>query len=166
MDVKEFFEQHVRPQLSGTAGGLIATTIVMAVSGFISEISFFVIVLCCLGLWAAWPWALLGRERLKKAYERAANHEEWDGHEAYSIWQAACLWCDMEPYPHIVPGTKAYPCLARLKSAAEAGTLPTLTNDKSMTGRVSREALVAFAKSVGVEPAFLVEEPSEPSEPP
>ena len=166
MGIKEFFEQHVMPRLWGEAAKAFVAVIVLVVTGVISKVPIFWIALCCIGLGAVWPWALLGREKLKKAYEKDANHEAWAGHETYSIWQAACLWCDMEPYPHIVPGSKAYPSLARLKSAAEAGTLPTLTGDKTMKGRVSREALVAYAQSVGAKPAFLSEKLSEPSEAP
>ncbi len=160
MGIREFFEQHVRPRLWDEVAKSIVLIILIG-TGYISEVSIFLIVLCCFGLWAIWPWALLGRERLKKAYEKAANHEEWARHESYFIWQAACLWSDMEPYERIVPGSTAYPSLNRLKSAAEAGTLLTLTDDKSMKGRVSREALVAYAQSVGAEPAFLAEETSE-----
>ncbi len=160
MGIKEFFEQHVRPRLWDEVAKSIVSIILFG-AGYISEVPIFWIVLCCFGVWAIWPWALLGHERLKKAYEKDANHEEWAGHEGYSIWQAACLWSDMEPHSRILPGSTAYPSLNRLKSAAEAGTLPTLTDDKSMKGRVSREALVAYAQSVGAEPAFLAEEPPE-----
>ncbi len=84
MGIMEFFEQHVRPRLWDEVAKSIVLIILIG-TGYISEVSIFLIVLCCFGLWAIWPWALLGRERLKKAYEKAANHEEWARHERTSF---------------------------------------------------------------------------------
>ena len=81
--------------------------------------------------------------------------KNWQGHEAYSVWSAACLWVPMEPEVPIPDGHPAYAALSHIKGALLAKTIKSLDGSVNMQARVSNKELTRHAFSRGEFPKFL-----------
>ena len=58
-----------------------------------------------------------------REYRRYPLYDEWEEIDTLHLWQAACLWSQVEPYLPVAPGTRAYPRLHLLKGTIADGDL-------------------------------------------
>ena len=73
------------------------------------------------------------------------NVRDWQHHDDYFVWVAACLWVPVQPEPKIPQGHPAYSALQHLKGAFGV----------NMTARVSAEELKRHAFTRQEFPEFL-----------
>ena len=83
------------------------------------------------------------------------DYTKWSRVPVYSLWAAACLWCERNPWPTIRPDSPSYPCLQELKGAIAAGKLELLSGSGNMQSTVTRDALLKYATQTGQRPKFL-----------
>lgn len=84
------------------------------------------------------------------------DYPAWDMVSEFEPLQAAFLWLDIEPetaYRHKAP--------PKVQAIADTLTERAREQGNTQTGYLSRESLVEFAKSKGVEPPFLFPETRE-----
>lgn len=155
MNLSSLTRDTLWPWVTSTWGKVLSTVAVTSLVGALTSIPIFWIVVGAAVVGACIMGALAANEYIQRAYQRPPNYEQWAGHDSYSMWVAACLWADQEPYRSIYPGTRAYPSLQRLKAAARAGHLKTVTGDETMNAEVTRSALLDYASSRTVRPHFL-----------
>ena len=80
----------------------------------------------------------------------------WFAHPVYPLWQAAWLWLDLPPQPHIPPDSQAFPILRMLKEAIASGIIqPVPGSGPGMKARVLRSELARLAAGRGPLPRFL-----------
>ena len=117
----------------------------------------------------AWPSksaAHLSRQR-NVDYTKPVDPKDWENVEVYSLYEAACLWVDVEPHDPIVD-TRAKAQFFQLRSAMATGKLPyhkgmirvlnEITGERSLPTGSSILAAIAlrrYANSIGNVPAFL-----------
>ena len=141
-------------------GGLVVAGIIAVVSEGISELPFAVTLVLIIVGFVATLWAFIGFRRLTPDQYRPVEFERWDRVLMPALWQAACLWDDLEPYIPVAPGTPSYSTLQMLKSAIMSGEIEVageFGHGDAWT-RLTRETLRQYAEKVGVRPLSLFPE--------
>ncbi len=102
------------------------------------------------------------------------DYDAWDLTDDFTVAQASCRWCDVDPDISFLVQKSQYPQIAAIEqmfvSEITAGRLPadSTRNARSRIGNyseslVSREALIELAKRKGVTPKFLFPAARQPS---
>ena len=112
------------------------------------------------------PSPHLARQR-NVDYTKAIDPADWENVEVYSLYEAACLWADVEPHDPIVDA-RAKAQFFQLRSAMATGKLSwhkgiirvlnEITGERSLPTGSSILAAIAlrrYANSIGNVPAFL-----------
>ena len=140
--------------------GTIAGSVVGVLTALASQ-SLWVIALSSVAAFALMPWGFIGWRTLEDLRYRAADFEKWDRVDLPALWQAACLYDDIEPYPLLRDGTPSYASLQMLKSEIMAGTLK-VAGEYGVGGdtwpRVRRADLRRIAERRGDRPKSLFPE--------
>jgi hypothetical protein len=148
----------IRVQIKNNRPEVIISLVVTAittVTGYLSDwaagdITFTVILLVAIGLWGYYGFLRIQRWRY-----RPADHQKWSRVSMPALWQAACIYNDIEPYRPISEGTPCYPTLQMLKSEHMKGTLNFETEDEEGWQRVRIEELRRLAERLGDKPKCL-----------
>lgn len=106
--------------------------------------------LITLGWFAYWLWP-----SQPVTTQDAFDSSEWENHESYYVWVAACLWENVRPVNQIDATHLAYPYLQRIKGAIESGQINSLDGAFNMNAKVSREELLRLANIHKEKPRFL-----------
>ena len=107
-----------RDWISGTIAGVLVAILVAIVGQ-----PLWVIALTGVAVFALMPWGFVGWRELERRRYQEANFEKWDRVDLPALWQAACLYDDIEPYTLLRDGTPCYATLQMLKSEIMNGNL-------------------------------------------
>ena len=99
--------------------------------------------------------------------DRSPNYlNRWSGIESYTVGQAACLWCEVEPGVSYIATSTSHPIVKSIEqlivSEAEAGRLSLESSNNLLAkigdysgSMISRVDLVSLAERRGEAPRFL-----------
>lgn len=79
----------------------------------------------------------------------------WINHDSYMVWQAACLWVEIEPVDIIPLDSPAYPISQRLSAALRENWMESKYGGTGMNAIVSLDDLRTHAHTVKEFPKFL-----------
>ena len=151
-----------RGQIEGRTivSSVIASLIVMLFAA-IGNLPLWAIAITGLAGFSILPWGLIGWRKLSQLRYRSADFKKWDRVGLPALWQAACLYDDIEPYGQIRDGTPCYASLQMLKSEIMAGNLE-VVGEYGKGGdnwqRVRRDDLKKIAERHGDRPKSLFPE--------
>ena len=113
-----------------------------------------------IGVFILMPWGFIGWRHLQSLKYRPIDLQKWDRVNLPTLWQAACMYDDIEPYASLRDGTPCYANLQMLKSEIMAGTLEIVGEygRSNMSQRVRREDLRSLAERRGDRPKSLFPE--------
>jgi len=149
--LKEKFGEHIIGLVFVVAANLI-TAALSAMSKWDAPIIFLAMLAATfLTLGILYVWDKLRYWRLK----RPVNVNRWKHVEEMTIWQAACLFDDVEPYRQITDETPCYASLQMIKSAANNGKIEVIKQPSSvinMMAIVTADSLRQYAEYIGIKP--------------
>jgi hypothetical protein len=93
--------------------------------------------------------------------QKPAQFERWDHVPHLAVWQAACLWADLDPVVAVAltQGTQAYPFYSMLLRAVQHGEIVPAREESDMCyTELSRSSLIELAARKRLRPAFLFPE--------
>jgi len=128
---------------------ILAVSALIAVTGLLSawspgDIVFTIILAVAIALWGYY-----GFLRIQRLRYRPADVEKWSRVSKPTLWEAACIYDDIEPYFPLGPGSPSYPTLQMLKSEHMNGNLQFDAEDESGWQRVELEELRKLAVRFG-----------------
>lgn len=138
----------------------LVVTAFTVVTGYISEWSSGDIVFTVILAVAIALWGYYGFLRIQHWRYHPADHEKWSKVSMPALWQAACLYDDIEPYLPVKHGTPCYATLQMLKSEHLNGNLSFETKEENDWQRVRIEELRKLAERLGNKSKCLF--PEEP----
>lgn len=134
---------------------ILAVSALITVTGYVSQwspgdIAFSVILAVAVALWGYY-----GFLRIHWLRYRPADTERWSRVSMLALWQAACIYDDVEPYLPLDHGTPCYATLQMLKSEHTNGRLSFEPEDDNGWPRVRLEDLRILAGHLGDKPKCL-----------
>ena len=142
---------------------IVAVPLLVAVTGRLSywslgDIAFTTILAVAIALWGYY-----GILRIQRLRYRPADAEKWSRVSRLKLWEAACVYDDVEPYLPLLPGTPCYATLLMLKSEHMNGRLSLETEKESCWQSVRLEDLRELAVRLGHKSKCLFPDERPPS---